>query len=75
MNPPSPVWCDESSGLAVWVNGGLVEVTLGDGFARLTPEEAAGLPAGFGLAVAEACSWARRWDGVARSYRETGDGS
>lgn len=65
--PPAPVWGSE--GLAVWVNGGLIEITAGGDFIRLAPEEAAALPAGFASAIAAATAWAARWDGTARSYR------
>lgn len=65
--PPAPIWLDETSGLAVWVNGGLIEIS--DCFSRITPEEARQLAAAFAQAITEACAWAARWDGEARTYR------
>lgn len=68
LRPPSPIWADEASGMAVWVNGALIEITMAD-LVRITAEEAAPLPAAFAQAIEEARSWAARWDGKARSYR------
>lgn len=69
--PPSPLWVDDSIELAVWMNGGLVEITLADGWSgRLTPDQAARVDAvGFATALATAQEWAQRWDVDARAYR------
>lgn len=68
LKPPCPIWADDgTSGIAVWVNGGLVEITLA-GFARLTLDEAADLPAAFTQAIDDARSWAARWDSASRTY-------
>lgn len=69
MTPPAPIWADEASGLSVWVNGGLIELTLPDGWSgRLLPEEAATVAAEFAAAVAEATRWTDRWDIVTGDY-------
>lgn len=74
--PPGPIWADwnnpeGSIGAAVYVNGGLVEINLADGWSgRLIPAEATKFAADLQAAVAEACSWAERWDGTTRTYRE-----
>lgn len=67
IRPPAPIWADETSGMSVWVNGAMVEITLGD-FARITSDEAALLPAAFAEAIQNARLWAARWDGVSRAY-------
>jgi hypothetical protein len=64
--PPAPIWCDDTSGMAVWVNGGLIEIS--DCWARITPDEAAALATEFTKAIEEARGWAARWDGQTRSY-------
>lgn len=68
--PPNPIWADETSGMRVYVNGGYIEIGLVDDFARVTPDEAAPLPAAFAQAIAEASLWCARWDVDTRSYRE-----
>lgn len=70
--PPSPIWVDEVSGMAVWVNGAMIEITVGGDFTRVTADEAASLPAAFTEAVDEARSWAARWDVAARTYTAGG---
>lgn len=68
--PPGPIWSDEITGMAVHVNGGLVEVSLPDEWSgRLLPSEAATLATEFAAAIAEATAWAERWDIVTGSYR------
>jgi|GEM_PF-3475743 len=69
--PPRPVWADDIIGAAVHVNGGLVEINLADGWSgRLTPAEAVQLAADLQSAVAEANSWAARWNPDTRTYNE-----
>lgn len=58
--------------MSVWVNGGMIEVSTGD-FIRVTPEQAAALPAEFAAAIAEAQAWATRWDVLEREYRPADD--
>ncbi len=68
--PPVPIWRDEASDLTVYVNGGLVELNMADGWSgRLTPEQAADIPAGFARAIEEARKWAARWDIYTGTYR------
>ncbi|TDH48709.1 hypothetical protein E2F47_22700 [Mycobacterium eburneum] len=67
--PPSPIWSHEISGFAVWVNGGLIEITYPDDFTRLSTDEALAFAIQFPSALAEAASWANRWDVVTRTYR------
>ena len=69
--PTSLVWEDDAvTGAAVWVNGGLVEVTLPDGWSgRLTPSEALVFADGLAAAVAEAGRLAARWDATTGTYR------
>ncbi|WP_141772735.1 hypothetical protein [Mycobacterium malmoense] len=64
--PPAPIWQDPASGMAVWVNGGMVKINYG----CLTPDEAAALSVAFAAAIEEACAWAARFDIHTRSYRE-----
>lgn len=65
----STVWSDDTTGAAVHVNGGLVEITLPDGWSgRLLPEEATALAAALSTAVAEAGELAARWDRHTRTY-------
>lgn len=69
--PPSPLWRDDITGLKVYVNGGVVELNMGDGWSgRLLPKEASAAAAGLVEAVATANSWAKRWDASTRGYRE-----
>lgn len=69
--PPSPVWGDDRVGAAVYVNGGLVEINLADGWSgRLTPAEAITLMGNLAAAVAQACSWASRWNTDTRTYND-----
>lgn len=71
MKPPDPVWQDEASGLTVWVNGGLIELTMAEGWSgRLLPSEVANLPEDLSDAINEAASWVDRWDIRTGSYRE-----
>ncbi|GAS94371.1 uncharacterized protein RMCC_1337 [Mycolicibacterium canariasense] len=68
--PPAPIWRDEASYLTVWVNGGLIEINMGDGWSgRLLPDEVAALPAEFARAIEEARAWAARWDVYTGTYR------
>lgn len=72
--PPSPIWeSRDHGGLAVWVNGGLIEVTAGMDFARFDADEAAELPVPFAQAIAEARAWAARWDVYTGTYRPATD--
>ncbi len=64
----SPFW-DCEFGAWVAVNGGLVEFG-GPDLWRLTPEEATRLVESLSAAVAEANSWAKRWDPITGTYRE-----
>lgn len=69
--PPGPLWSDDITGAAVYVNGGYIEINLPDGWSgRLEPGEAVALVAAMSHAVADAKDWAMRWDGEARAYRE-----
>ena len=69
--PPAPIWQDDVSGLAVWVNGGLIELSMSDGWSgRMLPSEAEGIPAGFAQAITEAREWVERWDIATGGYRE-----
>ncbi|WP_349318894.1 hypothetical protein [Mycolicibacterium canariasense] len=68
--PPAPIWQDETSSLAVWVNGGVIELTMADGWSgRLLLDEVAALPTEFTKAIEAAHWWADRWDSAARCYR------
>lgn len=70
--PSSPIWQDDVSGLAVWVNGGLIELTMGDGWSgRLLSTEAASIPAGFAQAIAKAEAWVERWDITTGCYLDS----
>ena len=72
--PPVPIWRDEHSDLTVYVNGGLVELNMADGWSgRLTVDEAAAIPAGFTQAIEDARQWAARWDVYTGTYRPAGD--
>lgn len=72
--PPNPIWHDDASGLEVYINGALIELNMGDGWSgRLEPAEAVAAAAGLAAAVADAQTWAARWDGVARTYRPLGE--
>lgn len=69
--PPAPIWQDETTSLAVWVNGGLIEITMADGWSgRCLPAEVATIGAQLSDAIAEATAWAMRWDTTARGYRD-----
>lgn len=70
--PPAPIWADDASGLTVWVNGAMLELSMGcDGWSgRLEIAETAELLAGFAQAIAEATAWAARWNTATRSYDE-----
>ncbi|KPG25859.1 hypothetical protein AN915_27655 [Mycobacteroides immunogenum] len=65
-SPPNPVF--ERGGLAVWVNGGYVEISCPAEFVRVTPSEASALMPALAAAVADAAAWAHRWDGTTRTY-------
>jgi hypothetical protein len=67
--PPGPLWSDDITGAAVYVNGGYIEISLPYESCRLEPGEAVALVAAMSHAVAEAKDWAMRWDGKARAYR------
>ncbi|MGW8935460.1 hypothetical protein [Gordonia terrae] len=73
IEPPKPLWVDESIDLAVWMNGAFVEVTLGEGWSgRLTADQAARIDAaGFAAALVAARDWSARWDVDTRTYLET----
>ena len=65
------IWADETTDLAVHVNGGLIEITLPDGWSgRCLPSEITGLGAAFTTALAEANAWAARWNPDTRTYNE-----
>lgn len=65
--------CDEL-GAAVHVNGGHIEITLGDGWSgRLTPAEATDLAAGLSKGIADAAALASRWNRETRTYNEEVD--
>lgn len=65
------VWACDELGAAVHVNGGHVEITLGDGWSgRLTPAEAIDLAAGLSNGIADACALAGRWNRKTRTYDE-----
>lgn len=71
--PPAPLWSDDSIDLAVWMNGALIEVTLGGyggGWSgRLNADQAARIDAaGFAAALTSAREWAARWDVDTRTY-------
>ena len=71
MSASRLIWADENSDLAVHTNGGLIEITLPDGWSgRLLPSEVADLGAAFTNALAEATAMAERWDSVTGCYRE-----
>lgn len=70
LKPPSPIWRHEDTGLAVWVNGGLIELTMNDGWSgRMLPSEVAQLGAELASAITEATTWTERWDIVTGDYR------
>ncbi|MCV7255634.1 hypothetical protein H7J86_26065 [Mycobacterium hackensackense] len=72
--PPAPIWRDETTYLAVYVNGGYVEISMADGWSgRLMPDEIASVPTSFAQAIETARSWAARWDGRTRTYRPAVD--
>lgn len=62
------VW-DCLFGAWVAVNGGAVEIG-GMDFTRLTPTGATQLVESVSAAVAEANTWAQRWDPITGTYRE-----
>ena len=69
QRPPSPIWRDETTGLAVYVNGGLIEMNMADGWSgRMLPSEVAHIGAGLAAAIAEATAWTERWDIVTGCY-------
>lgn len=71
VKPPAPVWESVVANASVWVNGGFVEFNLSDGWSgRLLPAEAAQLASELSGAVAEANSWAARWDVYTGTYRD-----
>lgn len=72
--PPAPIWADDTTGLTVWVNGGLIELNMADGWSgRQLPEEIESLPVEFAQAIAEARAWADRWDVYTGTYRPATD--
>jgi len=76
LTPPEPVWESVVANASVWVNGGFVEINLSDGWSgRLLPAEAAQLVLELSGAVAEANSWAARWDVYTGTYRDLTDSS
>lgn len=69
--PTAPIWQDETTSLAVWVNGGLIEITMADGWSgRCLPSEVATIGAQLASAIAEATAWAERWDITTGGYRD-----
>lgn len=74
VTPPSPIWQDEKTGLAVHVNGGLIELSMGigDGWSgRMLPSEVENIGADLTAAIAEATTWTERWDIVTGCYAES----
>ncbi|QDH92482.1 hypothetical protein SEA_DMITRI_39 [Gordonia phage Dmitri] len=69
--PPAPLWSDDLTGLAVWMNGPFIEITMdGEGWSgRLTAEQIATMRVDeFSAALATARAWAARWDITTRRY-------
>ena len=65
------IWADSVTDLAVAVNGGLIEITLPDGWSgRCLPSEIADIGAEFASAIADATALAARWDIVTGDYTE-----
>lgn len=63
------IWADPVTDLAVAVNGGLIEISLPDGWSgRCLPREVADLGAQFAAALAEATALTKRWNTETRSY-------
>lgn len=67
--PPPPIWRLDFN---VWVgvNGGCVEIGGLDWSGRRTPAEASRIAEQLSAAVAEANSWAARWDVYTGTYRD-----
>ena len=66
----SQIWRDDAAGMAVYVNGGYVDINIDHESTRLEPDEAVTAVAALTVAVAEAAALAARWDGKARRYTE-----
>lgn len=65
------VWADPFTDLAVAVNGGLIEISLPDGWSgRCLPSEVDHLGARFAAALDEAIALTKRWDIVSGKYLE-----
>ena len=65
------IWADPVTDLAVAVNGGLIEISLPDGWSgRCLTSEVADIGAEFASAVAEAIALANRWDIVTGDYAD-----
>lgn len=67
--PPEPVFEDGRTGIAVWVNGGYVEISCPE-FSRLDPSEAVAFVLAFTAAVTDAAEWALRWNQATRAYHQ-----
>jgi len=71
MSAVATMWHCGELGASVHVNGGHIEITLGDGWSgRLTPAEAIDLLAGLSNGIANACALASRWNRETRTYNE-----
>jgi hypothetical protein len=65
------IWADSVTDLAVAVNGGLIEISLPDGWSgRCLPSEIADIGTQFAAAIAEATAMTERWDIVTGCYRD-----
>ena len=65
------IWAHSITDMAVAVNGGLIEITLPDGWSgKCLPDEVADLGWQLTAAIAEATAMTERWDIVNRCYKD-----